>query len=256
MSPVRLLALLVALLCSVGLRTGGAAELLGTAQVVPVSPSAVTVRWRTDVPTGSRVDYGRTAEAAEQHAEGALTDAHEVTLTGLQPGTRYFFSIGTARKKLGSGDFTTVGSAVAASAPASVSPVAKTSTAPAPTAATPKPRTFFGLLGKPAAPPAVKAPPTRETWGSPGSLPDHFARHGADFAAKDADDYARMAWEFRERAKTERLPTKVDETGVRRVFDPKTGAFAAYNRDGTTKTFFKPGSPGYFERQPGRAVAP
>lgn len=43
---------------------------------------------------------------------------------------------------------------------------------------------------------------------------------------------------------------------MKRVFDPKTGAFAAYNRDGTTKTFFKPGSPGYFERQPGRIVAP
>ena len=58
------------------------------------------------------------------------------------------------------------------------------------------------------------------------------------------------------RAKTDRLPTKVDETGVTRIFDPKTGAFAAYNRDGTTKTFFKPGSPGYFDRQPGRLIAP
>ena len=246
--------LLVALLLAAGAPCGGAAELLGAAQVVAVSPSSVTVRWRTDVATGSRVGYGLAADAAQQHAEGALTDEHEVTLTGLQPGTRYFFNVGTARKKLGAGDFTTAGSAVAASAPVSSSPVVKSSTAPA--AATPKPRTFFGLLAKPAAPPAGKAPPTRETWGSPASLPDHFARHGGDFGAKDADDYARMAWEFRERAQAERLPTKVDETGVRRVFDPKSGAFAAYNRDGTTKTFFKPGSPGYFERQPGRVIAP
>ena len=253
MSPQRFLVLLVALLLAVAAAPGGAAELLGVAQVVPVSPNSVTVRWRTDVPTGSRVGYGLTAGAAEQHAEGALTDAHEVTLTGLQPGTRYFFTIGTARKKLGSGDFTTAGSAAAASAPASSPPVAKTSPAPAPAAATPKPRTFFGLPAKPA---ALKAPPTRETWGSLASLPDHFARHGADFAAKDAEDYARLAWEFRERAQAERLPAKVDETGVRRVYDPKSGAFAAYNRDGTTKTFFKPGSPGYFERQPGRTVAP
>ncbi len=249
MSPPRLLALLVALLLAVAAAPCGAAEMLGAAQVVPVSPSSVTVRWRTDVPTGSRVGYGVAAGAADQHAEGALTDAHEVTLTGLQPGTHYFFSVGTARKKLGSGDFTTAGSAVAASAPASSSTVAKPSTA----AATPKPRTFFGLPAKPAAP---KTPPTRETWGSLTSLPDHFARHGADFAAKDADEYARMAWEFRERAQAGRLPAKVDETGVRRVYDPKSGAFAAYNRDGTTKTFFKPGSPGYFERQPGRTVAP
>ena len=249
----RLTFLLAALLLASGVPLGFAAELPGPAKVVPVSPNSVTVRWRTDVPTGSRVGYGLTADAADQHAEGALTDAHEVTLTGLQPGTRYFFSVGTARKKLGSGDFTTAGSAVSARAPVSTSPVAKTSTAPVPAASTPKPRTIFGLPAKPA---ATKAPPTRETWGSLASLPDHFARHGADFSAKDADDYARMAWEFRERAKAERLPAKVDETGVRRVFDPKSGAFAAYNRDGTTKTFFKPGSPGYFERQPGRVVAP
>ena len=231
MSLPRLTALLIALLLASGAPLGSAAELLGPAQVVPVSPNSVTVRWRTDVPTGSRVGYGLAAEAANQHAEGALTDTHEVTLTGLQPGMRYFFNVGTARKKLGAGEFTTTGSAASAHAPASTSPVAKTS-------------------------PAAKTPPTRETWGSPASLPDHFARHGADFSAKDADDYARLAWEFRERAKAERLPAKVDETGVRRVFDPKTGAFAAYNRDGTTKTFFKPGSPGYFERQPGRIIAP
>jgi pyocin large subunit-like protein len=76
------------------------------------------------------------------------------------------------------------------------------------------------------------------------SLPDHFARHGADFKAKDADDYARLAWEFLQRARSEGLPMKVDEEGVLRVFDPTTGAFAAYNRDGKTKTFFKTQSRG------------
>ena len=43
-----------------------------------------------------------------------------------------------------------------------------------------------------------------------------------------------------------------DSDGTIRVWDPKTRAFAAYNRDGTTRTYFKPGSPDYFERQPGR----
>ena len=239
----------LALLFAIGVPLATAAELLGSAQVTPISPTAVTVRWRTDVPTGSRVGYGLAAAAADQHAEGALTDTHEVTLTGLQPGTKYFFNIGTARKKLGTGDFTTAGSAVAARAPASTSPAAKTS----PPTAPPQSR-LFGLFSQPAKPAAAKAPPARETWCSPASLPDHFARHGADFAAKDADDYARLAWEFRERAKAERLLVKVDETGVQRVFDPKTGAFAAYNRDGTTKTFFKPNSREYFARQPGRAL--
>jgi len=100
----------------------------------------------------------------------------------------------------------------------------------------------------------AKAPPARTTWGNVASLPDHFARHGRDFGAKDPDDYARMAWEFLQRAKAEGLPAKQDETGVLRVFDPKSGAFAAYNRDGTTKTFFKPGNSDYFARQPGRSI--
>jgi hypothetical protein len=39
-----------------------------------------------------------------------------------------------------------------------------------------------------------------------------------------------------------------------RVWDPKTRSFAAYTREGLTKTYFKPGSPDYFERQPGRPV--
>jgi Purple acid Phosphatase, N-terminal domain len=260
----RLAALLACLLAVFAAVTAAAAELLGLPEVVPVSPTSVTVRWRTDVATGSRVGYGLAADAADQRAEGALTDTHEVTLMGLQPGTKYFFHVGTARKKLGTGSFVTSGSPTSAKAPANSSPLAKTSSSTAspshapPTAAT-TPKPSGGLLGifKPGAeavPP--RAPPTRETWGNVGSLPDHFARHGGDFGAKNADDYARLAWEFRLRAKTDRLPTKVDETGVTRIYDPKTGAFAAYNRDGTTKTFFKPGSPGYFDRQPGRLIAP
>lgn len=91
-------------------------------------------------------------------------------------------------------------------------------------------------------------------WGNPASLPDHFARHGADVGARDASEYALLASQLLQRAKTEGLPAKVDERGEVRVFDPQTGAFGAYNADGTTKTFFKPGNPDYFVRQPGRAV--
>jgi hypothetical protein len=228
-----------------------AADVISGPEVIPDSATSVKIRWRTDVASGSRVSYGLSAAATSQHAEGAVTDSHEVPLTDLRPGTKYFFTFGTARKQLGSGEFTTSSSPVSAAAPASTSPATKLTATPAPASKSIIAR-ILGV-GKPA--PSSPAPPTRETWGNPGSLPDHFARHGADFHAKDADDYARMAWEFRQRAKSEHLPAKVDETGVLRVFDPKSGAFAAYNRDGTTKTFFKPGSPGYFERQPGRAVS-
>ncbi len=93
-----------------------------------------------------------------------------------------------------------------------------------------------------------------QSWGNPATLPDHFARHGSDFGAASAEDYAGLAWQFLQRAKAEGLPAKIDPTGTLRVYDPASGAFAAYNRDGTTKTFFKPGNAGYFDRQPGRLV--
>jgi hypothetical protein len=93
-----------------------------------------------------------------------------------------------------------------------------------------------------------------QTWGNPASLPDHFARHGADFGARSPDEYARLAEQFLRRARMEGLPAKVDDRGVLRIFDPATRTFGAYNRNGTAKTFFKPGSSGYFDRQPGQRV--
>ncbi len=93
-----------------------------------------------------------------------------------------------------------------------------------------------------------------QTWGNPASLPDHFARHGADFGARDANEYAWMASQFLQHARAEGLPAKVDSGGVLRIFDPRSGTFGAYNSDGTTKTFFKPGNRGYFDHQPGQLV--
>lgn len=90
-------------------------------------------------------------------------------------------------------------------------------------------------------------------WGNPKTLERHFRDHGADFGASSADDYARQASDFFRRSQIERLPTKIDKDGVIRVWDPKTNSFGSFNPDGTTKTFFKPTSPTYFERQPGTA---
>ena len=77
-------------------------------------------------------------------------------------------------------------------------------------------------------------------WGRPETLIDHFRRHGADFGAKSARDYAKMAAHFFERAQEEKLPTKIASDGTIRVYDRKTNTFGAYNPEGTTKTFFKP----------------
>ncbi|MGU3435824.1 hypothetical protein ACNHUS_22740 [Actinomycetes bacterium M1A6_2h] len=101
----------------------------------------------------------------------------------------------------------------------------------------------------PKAPTVDRIPGQR--WGDPASLDDHFARHGTDFGARSAQEYAQMATEFSERTD---LPRKVTPDGTIRIYDPSTNTFGAYNADGTTKTFFTPGSGAdYWERQPGSA---
>src|SRR4030095_9044455 len=96
--------------------------------------------------------------------------------------------------------------------------------------------------------------PLRQIWGNVATLQDHFDRHGHDFAARDAEDYAQQAWRFLERARLEGLPAKRDRYGVLRVYDPQTRAFAACGRDGKIKTYFKPQRPDYFDTQPGEKV--
>jgi len=93
--------------------------------------------------------------------------------------------------------------------------------------------------------------PTATTWGRAETLADHFARHGADFGAKTADEYASMASRFLQESQAAKLPTKIDSQGVIRIFDSETGTFGSFNPNGTTRTFFKPSSPTYFDRQPG-----
>ncbi|HEY3901826.1 MAG TPA: hypothetical protein VGM54_24650 [Chthoniobacter sp.] len=93
--------------------------------------------------------------------------------------------------------------------------------------------------------------PASKTWGHLDSLPDHFARHGGDFGARNPEDYAAQAAAFLARARAEGLPAKRDPDGSLRIYDPATGAFGAYNANGTTRTYFKPDSPNYFARQPG-----
>jgi pyocin large subunit-like protein len=97
------------------------------------------------------------------------------------------------------------------------------------------------------------APPTRETWGYMASLQDHYNRHGADFNATSPDDYAAKAWAFREQAAAQKLPMKLDGETVR-VMDLRSRAFAAFNLNGTTKTYFRPRDSSYWDRQPGTPI--
>jgi hypothetical protein len=198
---------------------------------VELSPSNAVVRWRTDVACGTRAQISP-ATAKLFVPDKTPAAEHSVIVTGLQPGVSYSMVVGSARVWLATNAFTTTGA---------VKP-------PAPGIAQAGNESAAKTTAK------LKAPPARKIWANWASLPDHFARHGGDFHARDAEDYARLSWEFLQRAKAEGLPAKADADGVLRVFDPKSGAFGAYNSDGTTKTFFKPDSRDYFERQPGRAV--
>lgn len=238
MFPRLLVAALLLIICAFAF----SAEIDGAPKVTALTGTSAVISWTTDVETGTRVSYGLAPDQLTERAEGGTTAAHEVTLTGLKPGAKYFFAVGTARKKLATGDFTTAGSPTTVVSPPSTSPATNPP-------ATPKPKSLLAKIF----PLKTDAPSSRSTWGNPSSLADHFARHGADFRAKDEEEYARMAWQFGERSKQGGLLVKVDEEGTRRVYDPRTGAFAAFNRDGTTKTYFKPNSRDYFARQPGRA---
>ena len=87
-------------------------------------------------------------------------------------------------------------------------------------------------------------------WGNIGTLQDHFDRHGADFDARDPEDYARQAHAFY--LDREQFQVKTDIDGTLRIYDAQTNAFGAYSAEGATKTYFKPvGGQAYFDRQPG-----
>jgi hypothetical protein len=58
-----------------------------------VATDAVTIRWQTQRPQKGVVRYGTAADRLAQRAEGRTTTVHEVRLAGLQPDTRYYYSV-------------------------------------------------------------------------------------------------------------------------------------------------------------------
>jgi phosphodiesterase/alkaline phosphatase D-like protein len=82
---------------------------------VDAASDHAVIRWRTDKVSASSIKYGtsRSNMSQEQKISGGSRD-HDVTLMGLQPGTKYYFEIvsrnGQVRK---TGEFTTQGNASA-----------------------------------------------------------------------------------------------------------------------------------------------
>lgn len=69
------------------------------------TPNSVVVRWRTCDATNSRVRIG--ADSANLNTlidDATVTTEHEVSVTGLDPNTRYYYSVGLTTTTLAGGD--------------------------------------------------------------------------------------------------------------------------------------------------------
>lgn len=60
------------------------------------TPTSIIIRWRTDVATDSRVQYGASPTTLSTNIDdaGSVTD-HSIEITGLNPNTTYFYNVGT-----------------------------------------------------------------------------------------------------------------------------------------------------------------
>jgi len=68
------------------------------------TPTSIIVRWRTDIASASVVHYGLAANALTATVDDEeLTTEHIVTLQGLLPGTKYYYTVGVAGTNLASG---------------------------------------------------------------------------------------------------------------------------------------------------------
>jgi hypothetical protein len=85
---------LICLVLGAAPRTWAAAALTRHPYPQSLSRDRVTIMWRTATPAVQTVEFGTgTASFERLQTEPAATTNHEVTLTGLQPGTRYTYRI-------------------------------------------------------------------------------------------------------------------------------------------------------------------
>jgi pyocin large subunit-like protein len=83
---------------------------------------------------------------------------------------------------------------------------------------------------------------------------DHYEKHGREFGRISAREYLLMAQDLRDRKADRRILEFARRDGVVTRFDRGSGAFLAFNRNLTIRTFFKPNDgEAYFIRQRYRA---
>ncbi|MBN9085665.1 MAG: hypothetical protein J0J01_02050 [Reyranella sp.] len=86
-------------------------------------------------------------------------------------------------------------------------------------------------------------------------LEEHYRKHGAEFGTITRHDYLRQAQLLRDAAVGGPVLQTVRADGVTTRFDRQTGAFIAFNPNGTIRTFFKPNDgERYYRRQAERGA--
>jgi len=93
---------------------------------------------------------------------------------------------------------------------------------------------------------------TRENIGFVDSrrLDEHYEKHGAEFGRITKQDYLHQAQLLRDAEVGGPVLQTVRADGVTTRYDRQTGAFVAFNRNGTIRTFFKPhDGERYYRRQ-------
>lgn len=65
------------------------------------TPSSMVVRWRTDIKTDSKVSYGKSLNnVSHSKSNDEETYNHEIKITGLEPNTKYYYSVGSSSETL------------------------------------------------------------------------------------------------------------------------------------------------------------
>jgi hypothetical protein len=105
-------------------------------------------------------------------------------------------------------------------------------------------------------PGVTEAPSPPRGWGAgvgfvdQRRLDEHYDKHGAEFGRITKHDYLHQAQLLRDAKAGDPILEAVRSDGVVTRFDRQTGAFIAFNPNGTIRTFFKPNDgERYFRRQ-------
>jgi hypothetical protein len=114
------------------------------------------------------------------------------------------------------------------------------------------------ISSSPAQPTVAPAPatPVRTSVGfrSRKNLDEHFAKHGGEFRGMSKAEYLLAAQTLRDAPVGGDIEEIARSDGTTSRFDKASGAFIAFNSDGTIRTFFKPNDgERYFRRQAQRS---